>query len=505
VTTYGITSTGPVIKRLADIKSEYEASYKEKYGNSFDVSASSPEGQMIGIESEREALLWELFEDLYYAGYPDTAFGVSLDNCAAINAVLRLAAAKSTVVGQGLFGDIGTVIPQDTVFSVEGDSASRYLTTASVTLTTGVDAQQTLDFSAVPDAGAFVIQSGISDSLTTSLAYDSTASEIEAAINALDDYSDVVVSGAFPAFTIDFSGDDGDQPQPVLVIDTNTLTATSVAVTGTFSTSTTGSFRGSIDMIAEATGTSYVANARTLNVIETPITGLTKTYNPSDSVAGREVETDSAYRLRRRSNLVTAEAGPLEAIRNSLLKLNNIVSLPALESVVIYENITLVTDIMGIPGKSFEVFIHQAGGATSRDQEIADTIWASKPAGIEAHGDINITAYDSQGFAHTVGFSRLSEINIYLDLTLTTDSDYPADGDAQVLAAILAWGNGLGGGETIVVKGYNALASQFNAIPGILNLDIKIGVAPNPTTDSNITINATQLSRWDSARINIVS
>lgn len=506
MTNYGITSTGPVIKRLADIKAEYEASYKEKYGSSFDVSASSPEGQMIGIEAEREALLWELFEDLYYAGYPDTAFGVSLDNCAAINAVLRLAASKSTVVGQGLFGDIGTTIPQGTVISVEGDANSRYLTTAAVTLTTGVDAQQKLDFSAVPDAGALVIQSGISDELTVSIPYNATSADIESAINGLADYSDVTVTGTFAAgFTIDFSGDDGDQPQPILVIETNTLTASSVAVTGTFSTSTTGYFRGTTDMIAEATGTDYVANARTLNVIETPITGFTRTYNPSDSVSGRAIETDSAYRLRRRSNLVTAEAGPLEAIRNSLLKLNNIVSLPALESVVIYENITLVTDIMGIPGKSFEVFVHQAGGATSRDQEIADTIWASKPAGIEAHGDILTVVYDSQGFAHTVGFSRLSEINIYLDLTLTTDSDYPADGDAQVLAAILAWGNGLGGGETIVVKGYNALASQFNDIPGILNLDIKIGTAPNPTTDSNITISATQLSRWDSSRINIVS
>lgn len=508
MTTYGITSTGPVIKRLSDIKAEYEAAYKTSFGSSFDVTTSSPEGQIIGIESERESLLWELFEDLYYAGYPDTAFGVSLDNVNAINAVLRLLAAKSTVVGQGLFGDIGTIIPQGTVISVSGDSLSRYLTTTTVTLTTGVDAQQKIVFNAVPDAGAFTIQSGISDEVTASIAYSASAATIETELNALTDYSDIVVSGNFTTgFTIDFSGADGKQPQPLLIIDTNTLTISSVAVTGTITTETTGSFQGVTNMIAEATGTSYVANARTLNVIENPITGFTRTYNPNDSVAGRAIETDAAYRLRRRQNLVTAKSGPLDAIRSSLLALNSDTTLPEL-TVTIFENITLVTDIRGIPGKAFEAFVYQAGGATSRDQEIAETIWSSKPAGIEAHGDIIKSVLDSQGFSHDVGFSRPTEVNIYCDLILTKNSLYPSDGDAQVLAALLEWGNSLGVGISVITYGSNALANQFDLIPGITGLVIKVAKTPSPTGSANIIIDdgtsgAVELSRWDSSRINI--
>lgn len=136
MTTFGITDAGFVTKRLVDIKAEIEAAYRSAFGAAINLDARSPLGQIVGIHSERESLIWELAEQIYNSRYPDTAEGSSLDNLASISNVFRLPATHSHVV-ERISGTNGTVVPVGFVVSVSGNSSSRFATIASGTITGG--------------------------------------------------------------------------------------------------------------------------------------------------------------------------------------------------------------------------------------------------------------------------------------------------------------------------------------------------------------------------------
>lgn len=500
---YGVTAEGFISKTLAIIQDEVDEALKSTFGAYINTLPQSIFGQLKGIFSERESLIWELAEAVYNSQYPDTAEGTSLDNVSAIIGLTRLSAVASTIVGQALFGTLGTVIPAGTVFSVAGNMDVKFSTDDEVTLIAGTDEVQTITFSATPDSGSitFVFKT----ETTAAIAYDDAASDLQDALNALDSLSAVTVSGSFAAgFVVTFAGADGKQEQPALAEGTNTLLNGATPVTITVTETTPGVYQGQANCTATETGP-LVANAETVTVIDNPIAGLTSVFNPEDAVTGRDLETDAEFRIRRNNRLQISLAGPLEAIISAILELNDDETEPEL-TVTVFENYTNTTDAMGLPAKSFEAFVYQAGGVTTRDQEIADAIFAAKPAGIEAHGDVSKTVTDSQGFDHTIKFSRPTEVDIYLELDLTVTSDYPVDGDTVLKATLVEWGNALGVGEDIIV--YPSLIAQLMAVDGITDVVIRIGTAASPTLDDNIDIDDgtggdVELSRWDTSRITI--
>jgi len=59
---FGLTSSGFIIKRLVDIKSELESLYRSVFGAGIKTTDDTVFGKLIGIQSEREAVLWELMQ-----------------------------------------------------------------------------------------------------------------------------------------------------------------------------------------------------------------------------------------------------------------------------------------------------------------------------------------------------------------------------------------------------------------------------------------------------------
>ena len=502
--TYGLTDTGFTIKRLSDIKEEMEQALRTGLGNNINLLSESVLGQIVGIASEREASVWELNEDIYYSQYPDSASGVSLDRVCALSAIIRLQARKSLIYGQYLFGTVGTVVPAGSQIAVLNSAASIFETLAAVTLVAGADAVQSLIYSNPPTAGTYKLQYGNNE--TVFINWNDNAVTIQAKLNAVLYLEEITVSGAGP-FSITFAGTAGKQPQQLLVVASNTLTYGGGAVTIAIAETTVGVSQGTASLSCLVTGP-VVANARSLSVINTPVSGLTRTFNPADAVTGRNIESDPELRIRRQQIIQLSEAGPVEAILAALLKLNQDTTKTALENVIVFENIELTTDFRGMPGKSVQAIVYQAGGTTTRDQEIVDTLWASKAGGIETYGNVSMTAVDKMGFNHTIKFSRPVEVPIYLILDLTVNSLYPTDGDDQVKTLMAAWGNALGVGVSIIV--YPTLIAQLTAIPGIIDVGVKIGKAPAPTLDNNIYIDDgtsgfVELSRWSTANITVNS
>jgi uncharacterized phage protein gp47/JayE len=501
----GLDEFGLTIKRLADIKTEIEASLRVAFGDQINTLPESVIGQLVSIFAERESLIWELVEAVYDSQYPDSAEGTSFDQVGTLTGFTRLPAIASTIALQAFIGTVATVIPAGTILSVNGDSSSKFTTDNEVILIAGTDEVQDIDFSAVPTSGVFKLVFG--GETTASINWDDTNTEVQTALNNLTALTGVVVTGDYTAgFTVTFSGVDGKQPQSALTFTDNTLDFGG-AITITIVETTPGVYQGSTTMTATVTGP-VVANSETLTVIDNPIAGLTSTINPEDATVGRDIETDAEARIRRNTRLQISIAGPVEAIRNNILTLNEVLGSIQLEDVRVFENTTLITDARGIPGKAFEAYVFQAGGTTTRDQEIIDKIGQAKPAGIEAHGDVSGTFTDSQGFDHTVKFSRPTEVDIYLDLDLTVTSEFPTDGDTQIKNLMVLYGDGLGTGQDVIVYGSNSVIAQINDIPGISDVAIRIGVAASPTLDNNIVIDdgitpgiAVEKSSWDTSRI----
>lgn len=88
---YGVTDKGFNIKRLDTIMEEIHTDLTEAFG--FDTRLTKPSflDTLITTFSYQISDLWETAQDNYYAKYPATATGVSLDNAVQYGGIRRAA------------------------------------------------------------------------------------------------------------------------------------------------------------------------------------------------------------------------------------------------------------------------------------------------------------------------------------------------------------------------------------------------------------------------------
>ncbi len=77
--TYGVTSAGFVVKPYAQILADKQAAVLAALGNAVDLSPPSPMGQLLAIEANSEASLWELAQEAYNAFNRQAVEGAGLD------------------------------------------------------------------------------------------------------------------------------------------------------------------------------------------------------------------------------------------------------------------------------------------------------------------------------------------------------------------------------------------------------------------------------------------
>jgi hypothetical protein len=158
----------------------------------------------------------------------------------------------------------------------------------------------------------------------------------------------------------------------------------------------------------------------------------------------------------------------------------------------------------GRPAKSFECVVQ--GGT---DNDVANKIWNTKPAGIQTFGNVNggngIPITDSMGNTQVIFFSRPAPIYIWVQvaLTLYAEETFPPDGIDLVAASILNYGNSLGIGIDVLRQ--RVLAQIFN-VTGIANGDMQIAATNLPTDNpsfglADIPIAENETSLFDLSRI----
>ena len=113
----GVTPEGFERPSFDDIRDALIARAREIVGP-INTGPESAVGQQIAIQAEREALIWEALEAVYFSQYPRSASGLSLDGAVELTGITRLGATR-TVVQVDLTGDPETVIPADSEASTD--------------------------------------------------------------------------------------------------------------------------------------------------------------------------------------------------------------------------------------------------------------------------------------------------------------------------------------------------------------------------------------------------
>jgi uncharacterized phage protein gp47/JayE len=244
-----------------------------------------------------------------------------------------------------------------------------------------------------------------------------------------------------------------------------------------------------VDQVFESEATGAVrANAGTLTVIASPVVGFTSGTNPLDADLGSEAETDAALRLRWQQELARRGSSTVDAIRADVLQVSDFVR--------VYENDGDSVDANGLPGHSFEVLV--LGGD---DDDIAQAIFDTKAAGIQAYGSTVVVVTDDQGNGHNIGFSRPDDVDMYfaIQVNYLSGQFIGADAFAQALAD---WGDAnLGPGNDVIVA---RITQVLMDLPGVVDVAFEMDDAPTGAfvaTTTNFPIGVREIARLDTSRI----
>ncbi len=245
-----------------------------------------------------------------------------------------------------------------------------------------------------------------------------------------------------------------------------------------------------VTMEAEEVGATE-APAGDMTVIETPTAGLVSITNPANASLGEAEDTDATLRTRREEELRASGNGTLESIRAEIMQVSGV------QSCTMYENLTDTTDGDGLPAYSFEAVVF--GGSAA---DIGDAIWASKPAGVRSHGTTTQAVIDSEGNSHDVKFTVPEDVELYIEVDVTVDDDFPDDGDDLIEEALVDWAtDNLGAGDDLILaKLYSVV---FAACPGIVDVTRIEADVDASVLASNVTIGTREIGKVALARITV--
>lgn len=184
---------------------------------------------------------------------------------------------------------------------------------------------------------------------------------------------------------------------------------------------------GSVDISVESVDRGRDQNlpASTLVKMVNPISGVDSITNSAATEGGRDVELDPDFRERYYRSGAKGGSSTRVSVEAALLDVEGVVDAHVIEN-------DTMDPIGTIPPKSLAPFV--LGGV---DEDLARTILESKAGGIRSYGTTEVTIDDSKGVPHTIGFTRPSVIDIYVNITLSKGDGYP--GDEAVTESVLRY------------------------------------------------------------------
>lgn len=234
------------------------------------------------------------------------------------------------------------------------------------------------------------------------------------------------------------------------------------------------------------------ANAGTITVIVTPVTGWNSVTNVAAADPGALEEEDVDLRIRRQDELRAQGTTPLDAIRADMLEEDAAADWPGVDQCTVFQNVMDATDADGLPPHSVEVVVSD-NDVTITDDIIRARIFSLVAAGIRAFGTLAGLVTDTFGYDHTVAFTRAEEVLVWIEVDVTIDPQlYPADGDDQIVTAVNAVGLDYRIGGDVVARRFVAAAYT---VAGVVDVPaVRLGFADNPVGTSNLAIGRREIA-----------
>jgi len=267
-------------------------------------------------------------------------------------------------------------------------------------------------------------------------------------------------------------------------------------------TNSTGS-SAAFQVLAEAeVAGPYIANAGTITVIATPVSGWTAVTNAFDAAAGAEVEKDPALRVRRELELSRPGTATVPAIQADLADVQ-VDGESVVAAVFVEENTSAYYDSQHRPPHCIEAVVQFRVGLSGPEldtarQALAEQLWRSKAGGIDTYGDHSADVTDSIGQTRTLRWSEPTAVEVWVDVNLRYDAATYAGTDA-VEAAILEYGNTMTLGSDVIRA---RLICAVIDVPGVTDVvDIRLGRTSASKRSENLEMGPRELAVFDSSRI----
>jgi uncharacterized phage protein gp47/JayE len=459
---WGVTSTGFVRKSYADCKADLEAALKEVYGNDINVGPGSTFEKLIGVLAMEEALWWEQLEAVYNAMYPDTASGISLDGSVQLTGIQRKQATVSQTWAVLRLNPATTVNGGKRVQTTDTSPPELWTTAAAVSTplaTATFGAWATVNLPLVPAAHYIVTINGTAHDYVC-LPGDTAASLLAALVVLIEAgaQKDVVAAAVIT--------EGGVATLQIYVQPVGSAVPAAFAITVSANL-TLGSFGAEVGLLASVVGPQAAPSGTITTIVDTQA-GWLSVVNLVDATVGTDIETDAELRLRRELAIHTPNGGTVEALRTALLELDYVAAALVLEN---------ITDAAagGIPAHGIHCIVDAPVDPTlAYDDEIAETIWLQKACGIAMAGTVLRDVYDSQGFVHTIQFSRPTEISFFMRVEYHkySEEQFPAGGEDQIKVCAVQAGANAQLGVDILPQRF--IGPIFAGVAGIETLTIKV-------------------------------
>lgn len=479
----GLTSSGFSGQRLEEILTAFKDAAVQNFGDivpvgdSVDTGSNSLLGRSIGLVSPSIADLWEAAQQIYSSFDPNSASGVALDNLVALAFISRSLEAKTTVK---ILSEASYNVTVPATSKIQSSTTGKQFEADQniVFNTTGVSGLA-ISLAAVQNSTAYTITytnlQGVIKTVTYTSDADATSTEILDGIKAVADS---------PAFTNEL--DTYYQDGFLYIVRQDIAQTIDFSVTANITIQRIRKFG---DFVCTEFGPNAQDTA-TIQTIVTPVIGWLSVNNPYPAVTGRFTETDEELRLRFLSSKADSASSNIDAINSAIINTEGVISS------IVYENETTTTDSFGIPPKAFMPIVR--GGIPS---QIAAAIWANKPAGIASHGNTSVVLNDIFGNPRTVKYEVPTLLNVYISLNLTTDGNFPGDGEELIKQALIQHFTAFGVGEDVI---YSRLYTPINSVAGFQVNSLTIGTTPSPVGTSNIVVPFNQIAYVDASLITIV-
>lgn len=445
---YGVTDKGFVIKRLDEILEELHTELSEGFGFNTRMDPQSFLNVLIMTFGGKVSELWEVAQNSYYAKYPSTAEGVSLDNAVQYGGIRR-SPNRFSYYTLHCTGDDGTIVREGATVATNTAPQRKLSAVNEFEITRARFNRASVRVAAAAANQIYSIAvNGVQFSYTSES--DDELSIIQGLCSVVrpDGY---IVSVNENDITLEIK-DETASRSGVLVLSDN-LTTASVTSLADFATVDYGKL-----IFPNGTVTVMVTNISGFNAVENLII---PTY-------GRIQETDIELRHAYLAKSAIRSTRMIDSICSQLI--NNIANV---ESATGYENDTDYEDAEGRPPHSVEIIVD--GGD---ETEIAAIILDKKAAGIQTFGEVCVNVATEYGDSVPVRFNRPEYVYVWMKVTLDADSSYlPTNYANLTVDSIVNDASKLKSGENMLSQTFND--GIYATVGGVTYVNIKCAATTN--------------------------